>query len=447
MFYSSGVFKPLGARRKKAAKKGSKKKGRQVQQEVAAPEGYLEWCPPILCLPVSGMSDLREFCLSYPYFVICYLIGIFWFTDSPGFDIEAEKERDESDQGTLDFFRPPFQQGLPFYKPVKTYKLVVDSAMQTEPIRSKPMAGGNPLSTEKWKELKASWERFGVDAGFLVEEDSAQKGKGRIPPVRPTRHTRKSIPLIPPSTDPSPQFQPSSSASPAQVPAAEEPVDPSLPRDEPASMEEEEDEVLRVPSPPPIERKAAPVSRPEAPQPSAAAAPAQDPAGVAQDSPHWRPSVVVGERDTKCPLCLKKCPTVEALQMHIKVHTGEASFKCQECGRCFNEHFKLKRHLKTHLPEEEKLECQACRKKFAHRKTLAAHAKFCAAGGKRLTVVGSCDTPGCTAQFTNLGALKQHQKVCLAPEKQFACSFPGCQKRYSYYRDLTKHQRMYHSGV
>ena len=52
-----------------------------------------------------------------------------------------------------------------------------------------------------------------------------------------------------------------------------------------------------------------------------------------------------------CPYCKKGWRTKSALEMHIRVHTGEEPFICPYCGKGHKQKGQLKVHIQKHHPQ------------------------------------------------------------------------------------------------
>ena len=50
----------------------------------------------------------------------------------------------------------------------------------------------------------------------------------------------------------------------------------------------------------------------------------------------------------QCTYCGKRFISQSKLKIHEMIHTGERPFKCEICGKCFNQLVNLNKHLKYH---------------------------------------------------------------------------------------------------
>lgn len=54
----------------------------------------------------------------------------------------------------------------------------------------------------------------------------------------------------------------------------------------------------------------------------------------------------------QCEYCEKKCYRMDALQSHMRVHTGERPFSCYLCGQAFKQHGDMNKHILNVHKEE-----------------------------------------------------------------------------------------------
>lgn len=62
------------------------------------------------------------------------------------------------------------------------------------------------------------------------------------------------------------------------------------------------------------------------------------------------------------------------LERHIKLHTEiEKSFKCEQCGALYFTESALKDHFNTAHKDIKPFECELCKKRFSHQRSLRKH--------------------------------------------------------------------------
>ena len=52
----------------------------------------------------------------------------------------------------------------------------------------------------------------------------------------------------------------------------------------------------------------------------------------------------ISKKELKCGTCKKQLSTLQNLQIHERIHTGEKPFECKACGRNFTQNQTLKKH-------------------------------------------------------------------------------------------------------
>eukprot|EP00795_Rhopilema_esculentum_P013127 gene13127-3917_t len=164
----------------------------------------------------------------------------------------------------------------------------------------------------------------------------------------------------------------------------------------------------------------------------------------------------------ECKVCTEVFLKKNDLRQHMFQHNGHFKFKCpvENCERSFNEVYKLKSHIESHL---KTVQCQedGCNIIFTTNRELENHKRkvhqpktykcridkcnkvFASASERDIHVKNHgrfiCSFPGCSQQFSRKSYMDVHTRSH-TNERPFKCSYTGCFATFTSASKLNRHQ-------
>ncbi|XP_022112846.2 gastrula zinc finger protein XlCGF57.1 [Pieris rapae] len=136
----------------------------------------------------------------------------------------------------------------------------------------------------------------------------------------------------------------------------------------------------------------------------------------------------------QCVVCGLLAKSNSALEIHMRVHTREKPFICDQCDARFTCKGNLKRHIDVyHSVRERKFTCEKCGNSFFSKNDIITHIR-----------VHTNETPFacmyCPKRFKQLTSRNRHQTIHTGL-KPYAC--PLCNKKFAHRNLVVKHQSVH----
>lgn len=141
------------------------------------------------------------------------------------------------------------------------------------------------------------------------------------------------------------------------------------------------------------------------------------------------------ENKYKCNQCKSSFVNKSSLKIHMNIHLG-ILYECHPCGKLFYRKTVLKVHLMTKHSEEKSYKCTLCNASFRHSNSLIVHTRT-HTGEKpyKCTQCGSC--------FSQSPHLKSHMRIHTGV-KPYKCD--QCGKEFRQSSHLKLHIKIHHLG-
>ena len=144
------------------------------------------------------------------------------------------------------------------------------------------------------------------------------------------------------------------------------------------------------------------------------------------------------EASVTCPICNISITQPSYLKIHLQIHSGERPYKCEFCERSFRRKHEMKEHIKCHENARAFI-CHLCGKSFNTNACITRHIR--GHNGRRKKA-HKCEI--CNKAFIRPGSVNEHKmRAHNIGVRPYKCEL--CEKSFASHRDLRRHH-LKHTG-
>ena len=152
------------------------------------------------------------------------------------------------------------------------------------------------------------------------------------------------------------------------------------------------------------------------------------------------------EKLFQCDKCAKNFKTAGLLYSHAKnIHEESKNLECKECGKFFKNKMYLRNHHRFKHTTKTVIVCDDCGKSFSQKQSFLDHSLTHLSEQEKEQIKISCPNPDCDYTTIKKELLKEHIKRVHEKKKNYQCSF--CTKEFFSRTHMDEHTNGVHLNL